>query len=107
AEGQDRRRRLSSVTNSAVSRHGANDRRGVEPPGQTDANRHVAPQTESDGAFEQLRDRFLGIWKRLQLDVRERPVGPLPPRAVEPDLERTSRRDLLYAGVEGRRGLIQ
>ena len=31
----------------------------------------------------------------------------MPPRAIEPDLERASRRDLLYAGVEGRWGLIQ
>src|SRR5204862_6528533 len=59
------------------------------------------------GAFEQLRDRFLGIWKRVRLDVRERPVGPLPPPAIEPDLEGASRRDLLDAGVEGRWGLIQ
>src|SRR5438128_1637419 len=54
-----------------------------------------------------LRNRFFGIWKRLRLDFRERPVGPLPPRAIEPDLERASRRDLLNPGVEGRRSLIQ
>ena len=99
--------RRCPVTSLTVSSHGANDRRGVEPPGQTHANGNVTPQTDSDCIFEQLRECFLDVCGRLRLEAGERPVGPLAPVAIEPELEGASRWDLLDAGVEGCRGLVQ
>src|SRR5439155_16341450 len=84
-----------------------NDCRGVEPPGQTHADGNVAPQADSHGVFEQLRQYPFDIPRRLLVDGRERPVGPLSPVAIEPELERARRRDLLDTSVERRRSLIQ
>ena len=58
AKGQERGRLTSGGgTTLPVSRHGTNDRRGVEPPGQTHAHRNVAPQTDAHGILEQLCER--------------------------------------------------
>ena len=105
AEGHEGR--LSSVTSLAISRHGTRDRRGVEPPGQTHTDGNVAPQPNAHGVLEQLREPFFDIGDRLRLEPRERPIGPLSPLTIEPELERASRWDLVDAGEERRRGLIQ
>ena len=58
AKGQERGRPINAGgTALAVARHGANDRRRVEPAGETHAYRNVASQTDAHGILEQLCER--------------------------------------------------
>src|SRR4030095_6519773 len=91
----------SRVALCAQCRHVADDRGGIEPPGQGDTHWDVAAGAQPDGVGQRLEEDSWWI-RRNEASLRsEGPVAPSGHPSIETELERRSGGNSLEADVKG------